>query len=163
MEDEGIGLVLARATELRSKINNCIHRTTRAAHAPPNGPVPTQQPDGNEEVNGATDKDNEEEEEEAERLLNICDAMEALENQLSSLQVTLEACFDIRVLILILRDFFSRMILHGLFFVYMHFTFCFAKLNYLLLFFQMQRKVFRTITLGNIYYRFCPVVRNYGL
>ena len=28
MEEEGIGLVLARATELRLKIGNCIHKAT---------------------------------------------------------------------------------------------------------------------------------------
>ncbi|KAK7393210.1 hypothetical protein VNO78_21740 [Psophocarpus tetragonolobus] len=54
MEEEGIGLVLARATELRLKISNCIHRADEDA---------------------------------TERLLNICDALEALETQLSSLQV----------------------------------------------------------------------------
>ncbi|XP_014492433.1 plastid division protein PDV2 [Vigna radiata var. radiata] len=67
MEEEGIGLVLARATELRLKISNCIHRTDTA-----NGPTPH-----------ADDDD----EEATERLLNICDALEALETQLSSLQV----------------------------------------------------------------------------
>jgi len=67
MEEEGIGLVLARATELRLKITNCIHRTDTT-----NGPTP--HPDDDDE-------------EATERLLNICDALEALETQLSSLQV----------------------------------------------------------------------------
>ncbi|OIW08697.1 hypothetical protein TanjilG_03373 [Lupinus angustifolius] len=62
MEEEGIGLVLARATELRLKISNCIHTATT--------------PDNDEDYDDAT-----------ERLLNICDALEALETQLSSLQV----------------------------------------------------------------------------
>lgn len=66
MEEEGIGLVLARATELRLKIGNCIHRATA------NGPLPH----ADDEDDDAT-----------ERLLNICDALEALETQLSSLQV----------------------------------------------------------------------------
>lgn len=70
MEEEGIGLVLARATELRLKISNCIHRATS-----PNGPSSPHNDDDDDE--GAT-----------ERLLNICDALEALETQLSSLQVT---------------------------------------------------------------------------
>ncbi|XP_028781524.1 plastid division protein PDV2 isoform X1 [Neltuma alba] len=83
MEDEGIGLVLARATELRLKISNCIHRASPAAYSPTNGPLTTEPPDGNE-VNDPEDDDNDEE---AERLLNICDALESLENQLSSLQV----------------------------------------------------------------------------
>ncbi|CAJ1933439.1 unnamed protein product [Sphenostylis stenocarpa] len=67
MEEEGIGLVLARATELRLKISNCIHRATTTT----NGPSPH-----------ADDDDDA-----TERLLNICDALEALETQLSSLQV----------------------------------------------------------------------------
>ncbi|TKY45505.1 Plastid division protein PDV2 [Spatholobus suberectus] len=67
MEEEGIGLVLARATELRLKISNCIHRATV------NGPSP--------------DVDNDDDDDATERLLNICDALEALETQLSSLQV----------------------------------------------------------------------------
>ncbi|KAK7257916.1 hypothetical protein RIF29_32237 [Crotalaria pallida] len=66
MEEEGIGLVLARATELRLKISNCIHTATI-----PNGLSPVVDDDDD-----ATD-----------RLLNICDALEALETQLSSLQV----------------------------------------------------------------------------
>lgn len=70
MEEEGIGLVLAKATELRLKISNCIHKS--------NDPLPTKE-------NGV--QVDEEEDEEAQRLFNICDAFEALENQLGSLQV----------------------------------------------------------------------------
>nr|XP_023887113.1 uncharacterized protein LOC111999224 [Quercus suber] len=76
MEEEGIGLVLAKATELRFKISNCMHKaTTRSTNGLPEQEV--------------TDKDEEEEQEqeEMERLLNISDALESLENQLSSLQV----------------------------------------------------------------------------
>lgn len=69
MEEEGIGLVLAKATELRLKISNCIHKS--------NDPLPTKE-------NGV--QVDEEEDEEAQRLFNICDAFEALENQLGSLQ-----------------------------------------------------------------------------
>jgi hypothetical protein len=75
MEDGGIGLVLARATELRLKISNCIHKATPTT--PSNGPE--QECDDKEQE--------EEDDEEMERLLNICDALESLENQLSSLQV----------------------------------------------------------------------------
>ncbi|PNX89776.1 putative plastid division protein PDV2 [Trifolium pratense] len=64
MEEEGIGLVLARATELRFKINNSIHKPTS-----PNG------------------LEDDEDDDSTDRLLNICDALEALETQLSSLQV----------------------------------------------------------------------------
>ncbi|KAI9127858.1 hypothetical protein K1719_000851 [Acacia pycnantha] len=84
MEDEGIGVVLARATELRLKISNCIHRASPTAHSAPNGSLTTEPSDENQEVNDAEDDDNDEE---TERLLNICDALESLENQLSSLQV----------------------------------------------------------------------------
>ncbi|KAL4615640.1 hypothetical protein ACB092_07G141500 [Castanea dentata] len=75
MEEEGIGLVLAKATELRFKISNCIHKASTSST---NG-LPEQE---------VTDKDEEEEQEqeEMERLLNISDALESLENQLSSLQ-----------------------------------------------------------------------------
>ncbi|KAI3774762.1 hypothetical protein L1987_49324 [Smallanthus sonchifolius] len=59
MDEDGIALVLARASELRSKITNCIQNTSS-----------TQEDDA----------------EEAEGLLNIRDSLEALEAQLSSLQ-----------------------------------------------------------------------------
>lgn len=76
MEEEGIGLVLARATELRFKISNCIHKATTT----PTG--------GREQEGGEKEQEEEEEEdvEEMERLLNISDALESLETQLSSLQ-----------------------------------------------------------------------------
>jgi hypothetical protein len=67
MDEDGIALVLARASELRSKITNCIH---------------------NSSVNSTSDnKQDEDEEEDDESLLNIRDSFEALESQLSSLQV----------------------------------------------------------------------------
>ncbi|RDX94851.1 Plastid division protein PDV2, partial [Mucuna pruriens] len=66
MEEEGIGLVLARATELRLKISNCIHKAT---------------------ANGSLLHADDDDDDATERLLNICDALEALETQLSSLQV----------------------------------------------------------------------------
>ncbi|KAK4742307.1 hypothetical protein SAY87_000308 [Trapa incisa] len=70
MDEEGIGLVLARATELRSNIGNCIHRAT-----------------GDETIlQNQETVESVEECEETERLRNICDALEALESQLSSLQ-----------------------------------------------------------------------------
>ncbi|WJX45494.1 hypothetical protein P8452_32369 [Trifolium repens] len=69
MEEEGIGLVLARATELRFKINNCIHKPTS-----PNNVA-------------LEDDDDDDDDDATDRLLNICDAFEALETQLSSLQV----------------------------------------------------------------------------
>lgn len=84
MEEEGIGLVLARATELRMKISNCIDKATTPRELQNNSPP------GDE--NGVSGEDEafggqEEEDEEAHRLFNICDALESLETQLSSLQV----------------------------------------------------------------------------
>lgn len=75
MEEDGIGLVLARAYELRMKFTNCIQKATRS--------------DLNGEERGAEDKEGsvEADDEEAESLLNIRDALESLESQLSSLQV----------------------------------------------------------------------------
>ena len=83
MEEEGIGLVLARATELRLKIGNCIHKATSPRKVQDD---PLQENDNG--VHGGAEE--EEEEEEAQGLLNICDALESLETQLSSLQV----CFS---------------------------------------------------------------------
>lgn len=87
MEEEGIGLVLARATELRLKISNCIHKATaqlKVQHNPSPG-----RGNGVRGEREAFGEEEEEEEVEAQRLLNICDALESLENQLSSLQVCL--------------------------------------------------------------------------
>ncbi|CAL5378633.1 unnamed protein product [Camellia sinensis] len=83
MDEDGIGLVLARASELRSKIINCIHRASTALQ---------EQEEKEDKDNGSRDKVGEAEEEEeveeeaAESLLNIRDALESLEALLSSLQ-----------------------------------------------------------------------------
>ncbi|XP_076897505.1 plastid division protein PDV2-like [Bidens hawaiensis] len=61
MDEDGIALVLARASDLRSKITNCIQ-------------------------NASSTPDDGEEQEEADGLLNIRDSLEALEAQLTSLQ-----------------------------------------------------------------------------
>ncbi|KAE8724767.1 Detected protein of unknown function [Hibiscus syriacus] len=87
MEEEGVGLALARATELRLKISNCI---TKAAK-----PVCEQNPQNHE--NGSMNGDKglnshqslggaDEDEETTERLLDIRDALESLESQLLALQ-----------------------------------------------------------------------------
>ncbi|KAL7602053.1 plastid division protein PDV2 [Lactuca sativa] len=73
MEEDGIGMVLARASELRSKITNCIHNASSIDATTLEG--------GTEYKEEADD-----EEEEAESLLNIRDSLEVLEAQLSSLQ-----------------------------------------------------------------------------
>ncbi|MBA0581192.1 plastid division protein PDV2 isoform X1 [Gossypium raimondii] len=94
MEEEGVGLALARATELRLKISNCI---TKATSGNPVSPYKQsqegKQTDKNASLNGdkphqtlgGTD-DEEEAEETTERLLDIRDALESLESQLLALQ-----------------------------------------------------------------------------
>ncbi|XP_008808905.3 plastid division protein PDV2-like [Phoenix dactylifera] len=69
MEGEEIGLVLARALELRAKISNCIDRSG-----------------GNGCGGGMAAAAEKEEEEEEENLLSIRDALESLERQLAALQ-----------------------------------------------------------------------------
>ncbi|XP_020551917.1 plastid division protein PDV2 [Sesamum indicum] len=80
MDEDRIGLVLAKTSELRSKIVNCIHKT-----------APNVEKEGKEseskEFEASPDAENQDDtEEEAESLLNIRDALESLEGQLSSLQ-----------------------------------------------------------------------------
>lgn len=87
MEEEGIGVVLARAAELRLKISSCIHKatafTSQQEESLDGSRLERKEEDGEaneaEEVEGVGA--------EAERLSSICDAFEALESQLSSLQV----------------------------------------------------------------------------
>lgn len=92
MEEEGIGMVLVRAMELRSKITNCIDKATspRKQRQPNKGSEPEYEANGGKERSGSqmdgTDPEVEEDDEEAESLLNIRDALETLESQLSSLQ-----------------------------------------------------------------------------
>ncbi|KAJ3670114.1 hypothetical protein LUZ60_010438 [Juncus effusus] len=66
MEGEEIGLVLARASELRSRISDCM------------------EPNQIEDLRGREEGDEEEGSEES--LFGICDALESLEQQLASLQ-----------------------------------------------------------------------------
>ncbi|TVU40906.1 hypothetical protein EJB05_14390 [Eragrostis curvula] len=81
MEGEEIGLVLARASDLRSRISACA-----AAARPPS------QRDAGEALKrlGAAEdeegEEEEEEEEEVESLVGISDALESLERQLAALQ-----------------------------------------------------------------------------
>ncbi|CAM8907072.1 unnamed protein product [Rhodiola kirilowii] len=84
MDDEGIGIVLAKATELRSKINTCIDKASSSTPKSPlfNGGAPITL------ANGASVEPDPDDEElqEAESLLHIRDALESLESQLASLQ-----------------------------------------------------------------------------
>ncbi|URD85300.1 Ternary complex factor MIP1, partial [Musa troglodytarum] len=81
MEGEEIGLVLARASELRSKISNCIGGSGGGGCRQRGG-------DGDAGGGAATDEEEEEEEEEdeADSLVGIRDALDSLERQLAALQ-----------------------------------------------------------------------------
>ncbi|KAL0334779.1 UNVERIFIED_CONTAM: Plastid division protein PDV2 [Sesamum radiatum] len=80
MDEDRIGLVLAKTSELRSKIVNCIHKT--ASNVEKEG-----KESESKESEASPDAENQHDtEEEAESLLNIRDALESLEGQLSSLQ-----------------------------------------------------------------------------
>ncbi|KAL2460187.1 Plastid division protein PDV2 [Abeliophyllum distichum] len=72
MDEDRIGLVLARTSELRSKIINCIHKASEKEV----------KENDNKEFEANPDAENQEN----EKLLNIRDALESLEAQLSSLQ-----------------------------------------------------------------------------
>ncbi|XWS67521.1 hypothetical protein CRYUN_Cryun04dG0013600 [Craigia yunnanensis] len=107
MEEEGVGLALAKATELRLKISNCIQKATPGKPSSPNKQCPQEQeeeqtdkvgsfngdkiPNFHQILTEAVEEEVEEEEvveeeEETERLLNIRDAFESLESQLVTLQ-----------------------------------------------------------------------------
>ncbi|GAB2267291.1 hypothetical protein Dimus_002276 [Dionaea muscipula] len=100
-DEERIGMVLVRASQLRSKFANSIHRTSPPHSHDNQHPPPLPSSDligavGRDDPSSATgiatDADDEEEEEEeeaaaaAESVFNICDAFESLESQLASLQ-----------------------------------------------------------------------------
>ncbi|KAJ0265327.1 Plastid division protein PDV2 [Hirschfeldia incana] len=92
MEDEeGIGLILARATELRLKITDCIDTSSPAVSDDDghggggndgSSPVEAKKIGNQEKDFDSISSD----EEEAERLLCIRDALESLESQLAALQ-----------------------------------------------------------------------------
>ncbi|KAL6522629.1 hypothetical protein OROMI_031587 [Orobanche minor] len=81
MDEEKIGLVLAKTSELRSKIVNCIHKTTSNVER-----ESRKSKSQESEANPDEDSQDLDGDEEAEILLNIKDALESLEGQLSSLQ-----------------------------------------------------------------------------
>ncbi|GER50403.1 plastid division2 [Striga asiatica] len=81
MDEERIGLVLAKTSELRSKIINCIHKTSFNA-GKESGKIESHESEaGPDEENQDSDVDDD-----ADSLLNIKDALESLEGQLSYLQ-----------------------------------------------------------------------------
>ncbi|KAF5727226.1 hypothetical protein HS088_TW22G00915 [Tripterygium wilfordii] len=91
MEEERIGVVLAKAVELRLKIGNCIHEaTTPSKQKTQQGQDAEEEEEESIYVNGDKylfqNHETEDDDQEAERLLSIRDALESLESQLSSLQ-----------------------------------------------------------------------------
>ncbi|KAF5745644.1 hypothetical protein HS088_TW07G01236 [Tripterygium wilfordii] len=92
MEEERIGVVLAKAVELRLKISNCIPKAiTPSKQKTQQGEDAGEEEEESIYVNGdqnpfQNSPETEEDDEEAERLLDIRDALESLENQLSRLQ-----------------------------------------------------------------------------
>ncbi|KAH6780004.1 hypothetical protein C2S52_011241 [Perilla frutescens var. hirtella] len=81
MDEDRIGLVLAKTSDLRSKIISCIHKTAsnvERASGESESKESQPNPDAENQENDV--------EEEAESLLNIKEALDSLEAQLSSLQ-----------------------------------------------------------------------------
>lgn len=77
MDVDEIAVVRSRASQLRPKINNCIDKATQRKNS--------EDENSNHLLEEAEDEDDE-----AESLLNIREALESLEEQLGSLQVS---CF----------------------------------------------------------------------
>ncbi|KAG2298160.1 hypothetical protein Bca4012_009364 [Brassica carinata] len=94
MEDEeGIGLILARATELRLKITDCIDTPGTAVDDDGHGGGGNElsspgegKKDKDFDLISSGDAEEEEDEEADEQLLRIRDALESLESQLAALQ-----------------------------------------------------------------------------
>lgn len=76
MDEDRIGLVQARISELRIEITNCIHKASKKDEVESGNGV---DPDG---------KPHEDDDEAVDCLLKIKDALESLEAQVSSLQVS---------------------------------------------------------------------------
>ncbi|KAL1563985.1 plastid division protein PDV2-like [Salvia divinorum] len=81
MDEDRIVLVLAKTSDLRSKIISCIHNTASNADGEIGGSESKES-----EANPDAENQENDVEEDAESLLNIKDALESLEAQLSSLQ-----------------------------------------------------------------------------
>ncbi|KAA8536140.1 hypothetical protein F0562_028618 [Nyssa sinensis] len=88
MDEDSIGLVLARASELRSKITNCIHQASTLHSERNKQHQELENGEKNDPSRSLMEEGGEadQEDEETESLLNIRDALESLEAQLSSLQ-----------------------------------------------------------------------------
>ncbi|KAK6916517.1 hypothetical protein RJ641_019378 [Dillenia turbinata] len=89
MDDDGIGIVLCRASELRSKIANCIDKASSLYRE---GKSVDEKEEGQDRSYSLPPSPTEtvvevsEPDEEAESLVHIRDALESLESQLTSLQ-----------------------------------------------------------------------------
>lgn len=79
MEEDRIGLVLVRVSELRSKVTYCIQKAFV---------IGDNEEAGRKLKGSEADAEYVDADEEADSLLNIRDALEALESQLAALQVT---------------------------------------------------------------------------
>lgn len=77
MDEDRIGLVLARISELRLEITNCIHKASKKDEV--------ESGNGEDAEDGKTHEDDDEA---VDCLLKIKDALESLEAQVSSLQVS---------------------------------------------------------------------------
>ncbi|KAF2550359.1 hypothetical protein F2Q68_00033985 [Brassica cretica] len=87
MEDEeGIGLILARATELRLKIADCIDTSSTDVSSPREGKKDEIAGNQEKDFDSFSSDDADDEEEADEQLLRIRDALESLESQLAALQ-----------------------------------------------------------------------------
>ncbi|CAF1955540.1 unnamed protein product [Brassica oleracea var. botrytis] len=87
MEDEeGIGLILARATELRLKIADRIDTSSTDVSSPREGKKDEIAGNQEKDFDSFSSDDADDEEEADEQLLRIRDALESLESQLAALQ-----------------------------------------------------------------------------
>lgn len=86
MEEDRIGLVLVRVSELRSRVTNCIQK----AFAIGDNEEAGKRLKGYEAA--GPDAEDDDVDEEADSLLNIRDALESLESQLAALQVSRFLC-----------------------------------------------------------------------
>lgn len=88
MDEDRIGLVLVRVAELRGKVTNCIKKTVTNGKREEGESINKDFKTGLEaQEQGGEGGGGDDDDEEAESLLNIREALESLEAQLSSLQV----------------------------------------------------------------------------
>lgn len=106
MEEDRIGLVLVRVSELRSKVTYCIQKAFV---------IGDNEEAGRKLKGSEADAEYVDADEEADSLLNIRDALEALESQLAALQVTrffsCSLCFWVFLFFFFLMTFVGKSIL----------------------------------------------------